>query len=280
MLLPAVLLITILIAIPTVQTIYYSFFDYRIQTATQGIKFIGLKNYFKVFQDSFFWSTFTWTMLFTVLTVALQLVIGMVLAILMSKKIPGQGVIRAVVLVPWSMPAIVAGIIWSQIFAYNGLLNNVLKTLNIIQSAFPWLGEASATRFAVILADVWKNTPYMSLLLLSALLTIDKEYYEVATIDGASRMRQFWSITLPLIKPMMMVTILFRIIGAMRVYDLIVAMTNGGPGGNTTTVSMYAVNTFFTYGNSGYGSAMSVVLLVFTVLISLFFVNSLQSRLN
>ena len=112
------------------------------------------------------------------------------------------------------------------------------------------------------------------------MLTIDKEYYEVATIDGASKWRQFCSITLPLLKPTMMVAILFRIISAMRVYDLIVAMTNGGPGGSTSTVSMYAINTFFQYGNIGYGSAMSVILLLVSVLISLLFVDSLQSRLS
>ncbi len=280
MLAPAAILIFFLIAIPTVQTIFYSFFEYRTQTAALGIKFTGLKNYIKVFKDTFFWDTFSWTMIFTVFTVVLQLVIGMALALLMSKKIPGQGIIRAVILIPWAMPAIVAGIVWSQIFAYNGLINNVLKTMGFLQESFPWLGQELTAKFAVVFADIWKNTPYMSLLLLSGLLTIDKEYYEVATIDGAGKFRQFWSITVPLIKPTMMVTILFRIIGAMRVYDLIVAMTNGGPGGSTTTVSMYAVNTFFTYGNIGYGSAMSVVLLLASVLISLFFVDSLQSRLN
>lgn len=280
MLAPAAIIITLLIAIPTIQTIFYSFFDYRTQTAALGINFVGLKNYVKVFEDAFFWSTFAWTMLFTFFSVALQLVIGMALALLMSKKIPGQGVIRAVILIPWAMPAIVAGIVWSQIFAYNGLVNNVLKTIGLMNESFPWLGQEMTAKFAVIFADIWKNTPYMSLLLLSGLLTIDKEYYEVATIDGAGKIRQFVSITIPLIKPTMMVTILFRIIGAMRVYDLIVAMSNGGPGGSTTTVSMYAVNTFFTYGNIGYGSAMSVVLLLASVLISLFFVDSLQSRLG
>lgn len=277
---PAMLLILVLIAIPTVQTVYYSFFSYRTQTAAAGIKFIGLGNYARTFKDSLFWSSFSWTMLFTVVTVLLQLVIGMALALLMSKKIPGQGIVRAVILVPWAMPAIVAGIVWSQIFAYNGLLNNVLMTFGWIKESVAWLGTERSAKIAVIIGDIWKNTPYMSLLLLSGLLTIDKEYYEVATIDGASKWRQFWEITVPLVKPTMMVTILFRIIGAMRVYDLIVAMTNGGPGGSTTTVSMYAVNTFFTYGNIGYGSAMSVLLLLASVIISLFFVNSLQSRLG
>ena len=277
---PSALLICVLILIPTIETVYCSFFNYRTQTAALGMKFIGLENYAKVFSDTFFWETFWWTIIFTVVTVALELVIGMLLALLMTKKIPGQGLIRAVVLVPWAMPAIVAGIIWSQIFAYNGFINNLLSALPFVQENYPWLGNESSAKVAVMIADIWKNTPYMSLLLLSGLLTINKEYYEAATIDGAGRWRQFWSITVPLVRPTMMVTILFRIISAMRVYDLIVAMTNGGPGGSTTTVSMYAISTYFTYGNIGYGSALSVMLLLLSVFISLFFVDSLKSRVR
>ena len=277
---PAAILICVLILIPTIETIYCSFFSYRTQTAALGMKFTGLENYARILTDSFFWTTLWWTVIFTIVTVGLELVIGMLLALLMTKKIPGQGLIRAVVLVPWAMPAIVAGIIWSQIFAYNGFINNILSALPFVSGSFPWLGNETSTKIAVMIADIWKNTPYMSLLLLSGLLTINKEYYEAATIDGAGRWRQFWSITVPLVRPTMMVTILFRIISAMRVYDLIVAMTNGGPGGSTTTVSMYAINTYFTYGNIGYGSALSVVLLLVSVIISLFFIDSLKSRVR
>ena len=277
---PAAILISVLILIPTIETIYCSFFNYRTQTAALGIQFTGLENYKRIISDSFFWDTFSWTIVFTVVTVGLELVIGMLLALLMTKKIPGQGVIRAVILVPWAMPAIVAGIIWSQIFAYNGFINNILSTLPFVKENIAWLGNENLAKISVMIADIWKNTPYMSLLLLSGLLTINKEYYEAATIDGAGRWKQFWSITVPLVKPTMMVTILFRIISAMRVYDLIVGMTNGGPGGSTTTVSMYAINTYFTYGNIGYGSAMSVILLLVSVAISLFFVDSLKSRVR
>ena len=277
---PAAILISVLILIPTVETIYCSFFNYRTQTAALGMQFTGLENYKRIISDSFFWDTFSWTIVFTVVTVGLELVIGMLLALLMTKKIPGQGVIRAVILVPWAMPAIVAGIIWSQIFAYNGFINNILSALPFVKENIAWLGNENLAKISVMIADIWKNTPYMSLLLLSGLLTINKEYYEAATIDGAGRWKQFWSITVPLVKPTMMVTILFRIISAMRVYDLIVGMTNGGPGGSTTTVSMYAINTYFTYGNIGYGSAMSVILLLVSVVISLFFVDSLKSRVR
>ena len=134
---PAAILICVLILIPTIETIYCSFFSYRTQTAALGMKFTGLENYARILTDSFFWTTLWWTVIFTIVTVGLELVIGMLLALLMTKKIPGQGLIRAVVLVPWAMPAIVAGIIWSQIFAYNGFINNILSALPFVSGSFP-----------------------------------------------------------------------------------------------------------------------------------------------
>lgn len=280
LLLPALLLIGTLILYPTLETVYNSFFLYRTQTAAQGISFIGLGNYAKLLKDHVFWDALGWTILFTLLSVGLELVIGTFLAVLMTQKIPGQKLIRSTILIPWAMPMIVAGIIWAQVFSLDGFLNSVLKTAGFLEKSVPWLGTEATAKLAVLIADVWKNTPYMSLLLMAGMITIDKQYYEAAKLDGAGSWMQFWHITVPLVKPTMMVTLLFRIISAMRVYDLIVAMTNGGPGGSTTTVSMYAMNTYFTYGNIGYGSAMSVALLIISVIISLFFVDSLQSRLN
>ena len=151
-------------------------------------------------------------------------------------------------------------------------------TFNLIKEPLRWLGNEWLAKLSILIADIWKNTPYMSLLLLSGLLTISKDYYEAAEIDGASKFRQFTNITLPLIKATMSVTILFRIISAMRVYDLIVAMTAGGPAGRTETVSMYAVNTYFTYGNTGYGATLSVLMLIISVGISMFFVDSLKTK--
>lgn len=278
MLVPALLLIGILILFPTLKTIATSFFEYRTQTAALGMKWVGLKNYIDILHDEFFGQTFIWTIVFTFLSVGIELILGMIIALLMNRKIPGQGIIRTSILIPWAMPAVVAGIIWRQVFSLEGFINSVFKTIGL--NGYQWLGKAFSAKSAVLIADIWKNTPYMSLLLLAGLLTINHEYYEAAIIDGANKWRQFWSITIPLIKPTMMVTILFRIISAMRIYDLIVAMTEGGPGGVTTTVSMYTISTYFTYGNIGYGSAMSVVLLIISIIISLFFLDSLQSRLK
>ena len=278
MLLPSVCLILVLIVYPTVNTVYQSFFEIRTQTAAQGPKFTGLGNYVKAFRDEHFWDTLSWTLAFTAVSVALELVIGMALALIMNREIPGQGLIRTAVLVPWAIPTIVSGIIWTQFFSQNGIVNSTLIAFRLIKEPLSWLGDEWLAKLSILIADVWKNTPYMSLLLLSGLLTISKDYYEAAEIDGASKLHQFISITLPLLKATMSVTILFRIISAMRVYDLIVAMTAGGPAGRTETVSMYAVNTYFTYGNTGYGSTLSVLLLIISVGISMLFVNSLKTK--
>ncbi len=278
MLLPSVLLILVLILYPTVNTIYQSFFEIRTQTAALGPKFVGFRNYVKAFQDEHFWDTLWWTLAFTAVSVALELIIGMGLALLMNRKIPGQDLIRTAVLIPWGIPTVVSGIIWTQFFAQNGIVNSTLAAFNLIKEPLSWLGNEWLAKLSILIADVWKNTPYMSLLLLSGLLTISRDYYEAAEIDGAGKFRQFTHITLPLIKATMSVTVLFRIISAMRVYDLIVAMTAGGPAGRTETVSMYAVNTYFTYGNTGYGATLSVLMLIISVGISMFFVDSLKTK--
>ncbi len=278
MLLPSVLLILVLILYPTINTIYQSFFEIRTQTAALGPKFVGFRNYVKAFQDEHFWDTLWWTLAFTAVSVALELIIGMGLALLMNRKIPGQGLIRTAVLIPWGIPTVVSGIIWTQFFAQNGIVNSTLAAFNLIKEPLSWLGNEWLAKLSILIADVWKNTPYMSLLLLSGLLTISRDYYEAAEIDGAGKFRQFTHITLPLIKATMSVTVLFRIISAMRVYDLIVAMTAGGPAGRTETVSMYAVNTYFTYGNTGYGATLSVLMLIISVGISMFFVDSLKTK--
>lgn len=278
LLLPSVVLIAVMIVYPAVNTIYQSFFQIRTQTAALGPKFIGIQNYVKAFHDEHFWDTMWWTLAFTAVSVFIELLIGMGLAMIMNRKIPGQGLIRTAVLVPWAIPTIVSGIIWTQFFSQNGMVNYVMKSFNIIQEPLNWLGNEWLARLSILIADIWKNTPYMSLLLLSGLLTISKDYYEAAEIDGAGKWKQFLKITLPLIKSTMSVTVLFRIISAMRVYDLIVAMTGGGPAGKTETVSMYAVNTYFTYGNTGYGAALSVIMLVVSIGISLFFADSLKTK--
>lgn len=278
MLVPSIILIGVMIIYPAINTIYQSFFEIRTQTAALGARFVGIQNYIKAFHDQHFWDTLWWTLAFTAVSVLAELIIGMGLALIMNKNIPGQGLIRTAILIPWAIPTVVSGIIWTQFFSQNGMVNYALEVMNLIDKPLGWLGNEMLAKLSILIADIWKNTPYMSLLLLSGLLTISKDYYEAAQIDGANKFQSFLKITLPLIKATMSVTVLFRIISAMRVYDLIVAMTSGGPAGKTETVSMYAVTTYFTYGNTGYGATLSVLLLIISVAISMLFVDSLKTK--
>jgi multiple sugar transport system permease protein len=279
-LLPAVLLVAIFILYPVLKTIYISFFEYRVQTMALGEKFIGLNNYKKIFTDEHFLETFKWTIQFTVISVILELVIGMILALIMNKKIFGQGIVRAAILIPWAVPTIVCGLMWAYMFEQNGIINEILSFAGLISNYIPWLTKKTTAKIALIIADVWKATPYMSLLLLAGLQNVPKSIYEAASIDGASKAQQFFHITLPLIKPSMMVAVLFRVVAAFRIYDLIAAMTSGGPAGTTESLSIYTVQTYFTYGNIGYGSALAVSMLILSLFISLLFVNTLKSKVG
>lgn len=279
-LLPAILLVITLVLYPVIKTIYISFFEYRVQTMALGTKFVGLENYKKILADEHFIESFKWTAEFTVISVTIELIIGMALALIMNKKIFGQGLIRTTVLIPWAIPTIVSGLMWAYMFGQNGIINAKLYAFGIISQYIPWLTEEITAKTAIIIADVWKTTPYMSLLLLAGLQNVPKNLYEAASIDGAGKLQQFIRVTLPLIKPSMMVAILFRVVAALRIYDLIAAMTSGGPAGTTESLSIYAISTYFTYGNIGYGAALSVAMLILSLIISLIFVNTLKTKVG
>ena len=279
-LLPSLILAAALILYPVLKTLYISFFDYKIQTMAFGAQFIGLENYLKILRDEQFYKALWWTVEFTLISVVLELVIGIGLALVMKRNIFGKGLIRTTVLIPWAIPTIVAGLMWAYLFNYNGLVNGTLNSLSLISENIPWLTKGLSAKIAIIISDVWKTTPYMSLLLLAGLQNIPKTVYEAGDIDGASKWQQFLYITLPLLKPAMMVALLFRVVAALRIYDLIVATTGGGPSGLTESLSIYAVDTYFTYGNVGYGAALSVSMLIISLFISLLFINTIKTKVR
>ena len=268
MLLPSVLLILVLILYPTVNTIYQSFFEIRTQTAALGPKFVGFRNYVKAFQDEHFWDTLWWTLAFTAVSVALELIIGMGLALLMNRKIPGQGLIRTAVLIPWGIPTVVSGIIWTQFFAQNGIVNSTLAAFNLIKEPLSWLGNEWLAKLSILIADVWKNTPYMSLLLLSGLLTISRDYYEAASIDGASGFVKLKSIIMPLMMSSVTICLFLTLSRAFMVYDVNLSLTAGAPYGTTEMAAMHVYEKAFTSRQFGTGQAEALVLFIITACIS------------
>ena len=280
-LIPTLVVFLVLIAYPVCSTIYLSFCNYRTQTITQGAVFNGVANYVKMFQDEEMWTSLLFTVKFTVISVILETVLGMACALIMNRNFRGSNLVCAMVLVPWCIPTVVSGLMWSYMYAESfGIINYLLSVLHVIQDPIKWLTDGNWAFVAVIISDVWKTVPYMSLLLLSGLKTVSNDYLEAAAIDGAGKVRIFFSIVLPNIRPVMMVAVMFRTIQSFRVYDLIKVLTNGGPQGSTKSLTMYAMEQYFNFGNMGYGAALAVLTFVISLIIAAFFQEGVKSKLE
>lgn len=219
--------------------------------------FIGLKAYGNLIKDTRFWKALGHTLIFTVISVGIELVLGMLLALIMNKAMKGIGLVRTVALIPWAIPTAVSAMIWSYLYDGSyGIVSFLFNKLGIINSQSAMLLTSHGAMSAAIIADVWKTTPYMALLLLAGLQVIDRGLYESSAIDGAGPVVTFFKITLPLVKPSLLVALLFRTLDAFRVYDLIAILTGGGPGNGTESLSIYAYKLMFDQSNYGYSSVV------------------------
>jgi multiple sugar transport system permease protein len=188
----------------------------------------------------------------------------------------GRGLVRAAVLVPWALTTVVSAKMWAWIYDIQwGVLNDLLLRVGIIDRPIVWLANPTLTLWAMIGAEVWKTTPFMALLLLAGMQLIPGDLYEAASIDGATGWQQFWRITLPLMRPTILVALLFRTIDALRIFDLARVLTNGGPGQATETLSLYSYTVLFTNLNFGYGSALAVTTFLVVLVVSIFYIKVL-----
>ncbi len=241
--------------------------------------FIGVNGYVAALRDTRFW-TATWnTVLFTLVSVSLEFVLGLALAMVMNKAIKGIGAVRTTALIPWAIPTVVSALIWSYLYdGSSGIISLIISRLGLIEGPEYMLLSAGGAMTSAVLSDVWKTTPYMALLLLAGLQTIDQGLYESARIDGANKRQQFFRVTLPLLKPAILVALLFRTLDAFRVYDLIAVLTNGGPGGATETLSIYAYKKMFAQTNFGYGAVIVILMFVMVAVIAFLFVKVLGAE--
>lgn len=243
--------------------------------------FIGLKNFEMVLKDKRVVQTLGVTLIFTVFSVALELLLGLLLALIMNKAMTGKGFIRTVSLIPWAIPTSVAALIWAYMYdGSSGIMAILLEKAHVLGQSTDLLMSGSKALTAVVFADVWKTTPYMALLLLAGLQTISDSLYEAAEVDGASKLKQFFAITLPLLKPSILVALLFRTLDAFRVFDLIYVLTGGGPGGSTESISIYAYKTMFAQTKFGYGAAIVIVMALTVGLISFAYMKLLNVKLT
>jgi multiple sugar transport system permease protein len=219
---------------------------------------------------------------FTFSSVALELIIGMGIALVLNQSFKGRGIVRTIAILPWALPTALIALAWTWIFNDQyGVVNDILLRLGLIQTGINWLGNPTLAMISVIVADVWKTTPFISILLLAGLQSIPSDLYEAQAIDGASPWQSFRQITLPLLLPQIVIALLFRLAQSFGIFDLISVMTGGGPGGATETVSLYIYATVMRYLDFGYGAALVVVtflLLVLAVAIASFFLTRSRAR--
>ncbi|MEJ2476800.1 MAG: sugar ABC transporter permease [Desulfobacterales bacterium] len=196
----------------------------------------------------------------------------MVLALVLNESIPGRGFVRVAVLVPWALPIAVSARMWELIFNFDyGVVNFVVLQLGLADGPINWLGSATGAFGAIVISDVWKTTPFMTIILLAGLAAIPQDLYKQAMVDGTTFIQRFVYITLPLLRPVLVVALLFRTIDAVRIFDLIYVLTGGGPGGGTTSLSLYAFK-YYTSGDFGYGSAISLVVFLVAGLLAVFYI--------
>ena len=278
-LIPAMVLFLLFVAYPVLNTLKTSLYSLRIQTLSQGGKFVGFQNVIKLAQDKTMLTSLVFTVGFTVVSVILETVLGMACALIMNRTFKGQGFVRAMILIPWCIPTIVSGLMWSYMFSESfGVINQALKAIGL--SPVMWVTGAKGAFSSMIIADVWKTSPYMSLLLLSGLKTVPGDIYEAASIDGAGKIQQFFFITLPVIKPVVLVSVMFRTIQSFRIYDLVKVLTDGGPNNVTQSLTMYTMKQYFTFGDLGYGAALAVLTFAVSLMIAMFFYDGMKSKLE
>lgn len=227
-------------------------------------RFVGLSNYRFLLEDSRFYSALGNTAYFTAVSLLIEVGLGLPIALLLHRAFRGRGVLRAAILVPWAIPTVVSARMWAWMYNPDyGLVTRALGAGDV-----DLLGVPAYAMHAAIVVDVWKSTPFVALLLLAGLAGIPEELYRAARVDGASTRRIFFAITLPLLRPALAVTVLFRALDALRVFDAIYVLTGGGPANTTETLSIYAYKTMMRSGDFGYGSTLSVATFVVVVLVS------------
>ncbi|WP_077307466.1 carbohydrate ABC transporter permease [Terribacillus halophilus] len=242
--------------------------------------FVGVNNYTQYLANGRTWTAMLNTLLFTVVTVGVELAVGMLVALLINRVFIGRGLVRAAVLVPWAIPTAVAAMMWTFLFdGQSGIMAHYMAQLGIIDDPGVLLSTGAGGMFSVMFADIWKTTPYMALLLLAGLQTIPRSMYEAAAVDGANKFQQFFSITLPMIRSAILVAVLFRALDAFRVFDLIYVLTGGGPANSTESISVYAYKLLFEQQNFGAGSALSVIVFLSVALLSTIFIKLIGSDL-
>ena len=268
---------------PLIRTVYFGFTDASLADL-EAARWIGFGNYLSVLSlpsgrviydgllvDPVWWRAVWNTVRFTLISVSCETVLGLIVALALNANFHGRGIVRAAILVPWAIPTVVSAKMWQWMLNDQfGILNDALLGLGLIETKIAWTASADTAMFAVLIVDIWKTTPFMALLILAALQMLPQEIYEVARLDGVSPWKVFWRVTLPLIRPALMVAVIFRALDALRIFDLIYVLTPNNV--QTKSMSVFARENLFEFDKFAYGSAASTLLFVILALLTIIYI--------
>ncbi|MEZ4523304.1 MAG: sugar ABC transporter permease [Thermomicrobiales bacterium] len=275
LLLPTLAVVAAVAAFPLGQTIYLSFTNERLADL-QDPQWIGLDNYRRLLEDDDFRNTIWVTIRFTLITITAEFILGLIVALVVNSQFKGRGLMRTAMLVPWAIPTVVSAQMWA--WMYNdiyGVFNDLLNArLGLIDQNIAWIANPDYALWAVAAVDIWKTTPFVSLLLLAGLQVIPEDIYEAARVDGANKIQQFYKITLPLLMPAVLVTLIFRTLDSLRVFDVFFVMF--GARRDTMPMAVYAQNTIVAFSRTGYGSAISVAIFLIIAIFVVIYVTTLR----
>jgi multiple sugar transport system permease protein len=276
LLLPAALLLALIIGYPVCRLVWTSFQNLSL-TSGAPATFAGLENYRLMIDDPVFWET-TWnTVLITLITVPGALVVGMALALMANLPFKTKWPVRLSLLIPWALPLAFAGLIFAWFFhSEYGVVNDVLRRLGF--EGVIWFNSANWAFAAICLTIIWKTSSFMALIILAGLQTIPRSLYEAAEVDGAGRLRQYFEITLPLLKPSIVVALIFRTITALQTFDIPFTMTRGGPGTSTSTLAMYIHQNTVDFLDLGYGSALAVFMFILSMSVTTVYLRMIRAK--
>ncbi|MDR3187515.1 MAG: sugar ABC transporter permease [Holosporaceae bacterium] len=262
---------------PLLRTIYFSFTDATLDNLKET-NFIGADNFISLVRDQDWWQAVLNTFVIAFVSVPMETVLGMVIALILHRNFRGRGLMRAIVLIPWTIPTIVSARMWAWMLNdVYGIVNELLLRASVIDSPIPWIASSSLSIVSIILVDVWKTTPYMALLLLAGLQSLPQDCFEAADVDGIPFGKSFARIILPLMKPTIIVAVIFRTLDAIRIFDLVYILSSGNSA--NATMSVYARKHLVDYTDVGFGSAAATALLFFIAFLSVFYVSFNRKKL-
>lgn len=283
---PMLIVLVLVAGWPLASTVFYSFTNATLVDMSRHA-FVGLSNYlsydgghwYGVLTDPQWLLALRNTVFFAVVSVAIETVLGVGIAVLLNLRFPGRGLMRAAVLVPWAIPTVVSAKMWAWMLNDQfGIVNNLLMRLDLIDQPIAWIADPHLAMMSVIMVDVWKTTPFVALLTLAALQMLPQDCYEAAKVDGIHPLRVFFQVTLPLIRPALAVTVIFRLLDALRMFDLVYIMT--GSTSATMTLSVFARRELVSFEEVGYGSAASTLLFLVIALLTVFYLMAMRPDLE